>query len=787
MLVPKSFSLFVYHVGFTENDCSELYMKAINDGPTITLHIGKAMTIGPPRAGKTCLRHLLLGLPPPENTPSTALMKTAETVSLPKLAQPETFVESDDEKWIPLSAISGIESLLTFLKENTKVPEEVASQEQTETLNPHTEVSPDLSDSGKDLQGIPTAVPIRPLDMHTTVPDRPSSDASTVDKNTVEFVAPTAKQPQKEHTSDPIQSLITQMRTMLQSAKSDKITLPDAYLLQFIDCGGQLAYHDILPIFVNIPAIYLHVFNLTVKLTECPEDQICRTDGTKSFSAKSPLTVVQMMARSVMTIKDLACKKLQLPKKVEAESSLQPCVAFIGTHYDEFANAHGDQMCTRLDDINSELEDTMLILSDNVTMMKHEHPELPAMFFPIDNFFYKRNSGSQDTRNSQLSARYLKEEIKREVLGIKVKVPVKWYLFQLMEWGMKGKEKHCRVQEYTELCKSCASVGITDKGDIYAMVTYFHALGLLFHLCGHESKMHIEDTEGCKCLVFTDPSHLFENITKLYKVQFCRKGDKAGCLYSLKTCGMLTKAALTKLEVDINHDCFMDILVQLFIGADVKSHEKGRILFIPSVLTSSTDDTAPSEAGTKPQEQSPCFAIAFKDTSYTPWGNIHYGYIPCGVFTGMIARLQSLENWNFCCHSLSRIHVEFKVKARATVKLYDHATHIEIMLEGKDVKREDYHEYCSTIIKATADTYCFLFHSKNTKHPPSEVCTNCSDRPYLILGQTCQQCTTPEALHFAELKVENRVPVSVRCQKNGTKFLEGTECIPFQHIFHGVS
>ena len=69
-------------IGFTEGDCSTLYHKAIKDNPTITLHVAKAMTIGPPQVGKTALRHHLLELPPPEVGSSTPVMKTAETVSV---------------------------------------------------------------------------------------------------------------------------------------------------------------------------------------------------------------------------------------------------------------------------------------------------------------------------------------------------------------------------------------------------------------------------------------------------------------------------------------------------------------------------------------------------------------------------------------------------------------------------------------------------------------------------------------------------------------------------------
>ena len=89
--------------------------------------------------------------------------------------------------------------------------------------------------------------------------------------------------------------------------------------------------------------------------------------------------------------------------------------------------------------------------------------------------------------------------------------------------------------------------------------------------------------------------------------------------------GRLTEGALQELEVQTDHDHLMDLLVQLFIGAEIKSHvpKAGRILFVPSVLTN-PDNVTQSE------EQSQCLAITFKDKDF----------IPCGVFTEMIARLQ---------------------------------------------------------------------------------------------------------------------------------------------------
>ena len=514
---------------------------------------------------------------------------------------------------------------------------------------------------------------------------------------------------------------------------------------------------------------------------------MCNEDGKNGFSAKSPLTVAQMIKRSVMVIGDLASKKLQLPKEVEAEGTPQPCVAFVGTHYDKFLTEHQDLTRAKLNDISTQLAKS--VRNVPLKLLKHRCDELPAMFFPIDNT--KTENGGQDP--SSLSTIHLKRTIEDEEVGVKVKVPVKWYLYQLLQWGMKEVKMHT----YGHLCKSCASVGLTDKGDIYAMVTYFHALGLFLHHCRHDRKKHIEDAEGCECLVFTDPSHLFENITKLYQVQFWRDGDVHGCLYELKKYGKLTEEALTELKIGINHKHFMNILVRLFIGANIKSSDSARSLFVPSVLTNSIDIEGPSGADTTPHEPSVHFAIAFIHGNDTSGDR---SFIPCGVFTGMIARLQSTEHWEYSHDSISRLHVEFLV-LRYTVKLYDHATHIGIELKREKGKKEagkgavedleQYHEtiktYCDTVIEATASSYCFLFHSNVNEHSQSKACGDCTARPYLILGRTCPKCTASTDRHFLKVKKESGT-LFVRCQKNGISDLDDTECIPFhKRKLHCVS
>ena len=741
------------------------------------------MTIGPPQVGKSSLFHHLLGLPPPDIS-STPVIETAETVSvcptgsttLPDEACPipssrailsdvhssdsENSSSSDDSeddvdqrvvrscnyesrmcvvaenKWVLVNRDSGILSLLTFLQQKmdalvTPIQSSMAQVEvASEPLVFNTKAS-NMLPSAHNAYGVHKETFIQHRALGDTSPLQPSSDKS-----------------------DSIATMSSRLYQELQNPKIANVTLPDVHLLQFLDCGGQLAYHDILPIFVNVPAIYLHVFNIAKELTECPVDELCSTEGKKKYSAKSALSVADMITRSAMTVHSLGDRKVQLPSEVKCESkSPKPCAVLVGTHLDELIDKDSE---TKLKAVNEILHKTLQSKLHALEKMVVPNQKSSLMFFPVNNKLYA-------DQNHQLhkhckckhcrATKHLKRRLTKQAMkdAVKVEVPVRWYLRQLLELS-QGAEKP--LYSYSELYQRCKEEGsVADEGEFHAMVTYFHALGFLVHLCGADVR-HTKDSD---CLVFSNPSYLFENISKLYQVQFEEEVEGVG-MRVLKHEGKLTKEALQDLEVQLDHDRFMDLLVQLFIGAEVKSHEEDRVLFVPSVLTNSPGDVTPSGDGIRPQEQSLCFAITFEAKHF----------IPCGVFTGMIARLQSTPRWVICTHSISRSQMEFAVGATGTVILFDHATHISVQMDCHEgMKHSQYHEYRDTIIKATADSYCFLFHSTAAKDPHSGTCSECRDSPYLVLGQTCQKCpaqsSAPE-VHFAELKVEDCFPMSIRCQ-----------------------
>ena len=753
-------------LGFTEGDCSTLYHKAIRDNPTITLHVSKAMTIGPPRAGKTTLRHHLLELDPPEVSISTPVMKTAETVSVCPSGVDNRMYLVSENRWVLVNSDSGILSLLTHLRDTIAarsstaqkaVDYEIGAENNNLTNSHETAVEDSLLHSPHETAAEEIMLPVE----ETAVEDILPSTHKSMHREA-------AIQPSGDK-SDPVALMSSRIYRELQNPDLAAVALSDAHLLQFLDCGGQLAYHDILPLFVNIPAIYLNVFNVSEELTKCPTDELCSTEGNTMYAAKSALSVAEMVTRSAMTVRSLADRKVPFLPDVTCES--KPHLMLVGTHLDKLDEKDADE---KLKASNEILKKALQLKSHLLERAVTPNKKSQLMFFPVNNKLYVDKSHQSHERcecKHCRATKNLKEEITKQAMedAIKVHVPVRWYLHQLLELSQSEKPFY----SYSELYERCRAEGsVTNVGEFHAMVTYFHALGLLIHLCGAD----VGHTEESDCLVFTNPSHLFENISKLYLVQFeeVTEGDKI----LLKREGKLTRDALRVLGVQPNPGHFMDLLVQLFIGAEIKSQEGGRVLFVPSVLTSSPDDATPSGVSTGPQEESLGFAVTFESTSF----------IPCGVFTGMSARLQNAPGWEIFTKSISRKRMTFTVGTEGTVTLFDHPTHISVNMARHEGKCREYRD---TIIEALADSYCFLFHSKSAKDPRSGPCSECVKSRYLVLGQTCQGCCTPcgtpEAPHFAELKVDH-VAKTVRCPRITTvKKLCKSECDLFQNMSHYVS
>ena len=223
-------------------------------------------------------------------------------------------------------------------------------------------------------------------------------------------------------------------------------------------------------------------------------------------------------------------------------------------------------------------------------------------------------------------------------------------------------------------------------------------------------------------------------------------------------------------NTQLDYKAFMDVLVHFYIGAEIEDSagKDGRTLFIPSIL--------PEEDTSQPvtMKQTLHFAIAFNDKSF----------VPCGVYAGAVARLQSLEDWKIIAvsGSISRSHASFGVAAENIVHLFNCSSHIRVELDGYDGQKAQ--EYRDAVLTVVAESYCFLFHAKPTKGQP---CTTCREDPYLELGLACHHCEKKNS-HIATLRLESGEAKTVRCiRTQDARRLHGEQLELFAGIQHDVS
>ena len=207
--------------------------RAMRDGVT-RVYIVKVLIIGAPGSGKTSLRYLLLGLPPPRKRTSTPLASRAvRAISIHRVKADgsgciSTWKELDDDTY------------LGFIAEEVKVLE----------LNPsRVTASSDPSTSTATEDSVPQQPPSPLADQ----------EAGTSSEKCTSPVNNSQKSSSKESASDyisPLPSMGSTMHTLVASMVSSPPTIPKNLeqkktFVHLIDSGGQPSFVSLVPAFVR--------------------------------------------------------------------------------------------------------------------------------------------------------------------------------------------------------------------------------------------------------------------------------------------------------------------------------------------------------------------------------------------------------------------------------------------------------------------------------------------------------------------------------------------------------
>ena len=666
-----------YRVQYSKDRFTDQYQTALQQNRVVSLRIAKAVTTGPPRVGKTWLKSLLLREPPPGNTLSTPIFDKAVTISVPDPVPTKSLYHSDcvlltssSSRWRVVRDVTSLKSLLNVVKpeSSTKPTSDPPSPAQEPTDHPS---------SSKRRKTTPMVEQMPQMD----------EESDLVRVGVVDEV----------HDFDELGETIQEALSKLASDDTiQDIDLQDERLLQFIDTGGQLSFHDILPLFLTTPAV-LQVFNMSEPLDSYPTNAM-RLELGQVSSEKSPFTNMELLIRSLTSIHSLPDRPLNIPEFgiVDTLHKSPTRVLVIGTHKD---NLEVPVLSESIDSISKSIEDALKDKPFKQDVIIH--PETGHYFHPVNNALYSQEVDEMSEANQLVH--FIRNKIATCCEHTRCDVPITWLLCQAI-LSMHSRKPFFTYSEFLTLCLKHRFVKTTTE--CAAMVHFFHTLGLLFHhhtgLCREvDHLIPGQDDSNSTCLVFTDPSFLCRNITKLYTVQF--EKHPGGRKKELKDKGILTLHTLQEVGIDreLDGEWLLALMSTLGIIAAVSGRRRDQIeYFMPSVLLPSEEIQVPERTTV-----SEVMAISFKDRNY----------IPCGVFPAAVTYLLSEPKWSILTEWSSRTTMNFEVGGADFVKLTDTNTFIRMVVSSDvDLSPTRYLSYRDTVFTAVEQSFSRLYRVEDT-------------------------------------------------------------------------
>ena len=532
-----------FYTGFEEEQTyTKLVQRAMREGRTKLLII-KALITGPPGVGKTGIRHLLLGLPPPPSRTSTPLATRSTRAISFYLIKADG---SGDVTWTELDE----DTYLKYIAEEVKMIElnpsrAVPPQPATSTTPAATESS---AQEPSDVDHTPPVLsPATPL-VSSSSPEESVDDAN-----------PTSAIPKSEDiSSDFVHNLNDS-----QIKSSDTKTF-----VHLIDTGGQASFVSLMPVFVrgstvNIVASKVnHSINDTLKYEYVIDDQhLCLPKKLKN----SQLEGIEEHIRTLSSVK-------QSEKGSGQGVSSEPKFLLIGTHADKHRFYHQT--------ISSKNECLKKSLGELRSKCIEVSPD-GDILLPIN---------TRVTKGRSEVASSLRQKIMDACSDAEVDIPTRWYIFELEVSG-KAKKEGRSVLGLAECIEVGRNLSMGEE-DVMAALVFLDdvALCLFFRAVA----LH---------LVFTDYQAILSEVTELLNLgiidlhlipsQYPLLSEHMALVQRLREQGLFNKKLVdivcSKYRVNEEEKCsysvddFLSILQHLLIIAPV-CIDGEELFFIPSIL-----------------------------------------------------------------------------------------------------------------------------------------------------------------------------------------------------------
>ena len=520
----------------------------MREGSTKVL-IVKALVIGPPGVGKTGIRYLLLGLPPPPRRTSTPLATRAtRAISFYRIKADG----SGDVTWTELDD----DTYLKYIAEEVKMIE----------LNPSRAVPPQPATSTTPAATGSSTQELSDVDHTPPVlsPATPLVSSSSLEER-IEDTNPKVPPKKVEGT------VFNVARKIVTDPKPSKKHDTKKTFVHLIDSGGQPSFISLVPAFVrgstvNIVASKLnHSINDKLQYEYVKDDQHLR-QPTKL--EKSQLEGIEELIRTFSSIKhsEEGCSK----------GSSEPKFLLVGTHADK----HWSLFDETLSGKNRWLKNS---LGELKSMCIHVSPN-GDLLLPI-------NTRVTKGRNEVASS--IRKKIIDACSDAEVEIPTRWYVFELEVSG-KAKKEGRSVLGRAECIEVGGNLSMGEE-DVMAALVFLDGAALCLYF--QAATPH---------LVFTDPQAILSEVTEILNLgiidlhlipsQYPLLSVHVPLVLRLRDQGLFNKKLVdivcSKYRVNEEGKCsysvddFLAILQHLLIIAPV-CIDGEELFFIPSILPTS--------------------------------------------------------------------------------------------------------------------------------------------------------------------------------------------------------
>ena len=535
--------------------------------------VTKCLVLGAAGVGKTHLKHLLLKKDPPEQRVSTGMADNPVRAISFSLAG----VGGQEDDWI---VVENDQALMSYIGGAIKDGHVTLLPSLDDIVSSLPKMA--ISNVPNDGAGVGHPDPI-PADVNIT------KDTTTQQSRTVAFEDELIHH--INNSSGKEWSRADQVYLYHLPVLGEK-KLFGAKLIQFIDSGGQLQYHDILPLFIQNPVVTIFVLNLSEELSHHPSIEYYGADGTPVGKPyQSSLSHKQILQHCLGAVRS---------------QDVHPLIITVGTHRDA-----ADKCSESINEKNQQLK--ALMDSSRVHVL-YKGEELKEVIFAV-------NSKSPEDKD-----RCVAKKLRKKIVSVSPqleKMPIAWFGLEvyLQRSSDDGVLSFVQCQEYGKKLHL--------EGDAFSAA--------LHHLVQHN--VFLFYPEVLPQTVFCDPQVVLTKVTELvqyhHKLRNNPDEDVAteSDLIKFRDHGLVFVELLRNFPKHYKEGLFTpQDLLKLLVSVHAVAVMRDGEYLMPALM--------PSLKMSPHQQQSASLVVWFP-----------YGYIPTGLFCCLVAYLLSPANpsrWKVC-------------------------------------------------------------------------------------------------------------------------------------------